>query len=438
MADPLSISASIAGLSQLCGLIFHSTFKFIKSAKDAPDSAENLATEIRDLGGVLQSLELLATAQAELDTDTDFSSPSFRATQLSLCRQTLLKIKNGVQKAQEDFGSYSKVSKLCRSLKWPFSEEKTRLLLDELSRHKATILLAATAGSMVELRKALAGQAVLQSTIGELKVVIAKRLEAEQRVEVDGARAKMRDYFLRVNPKPMLDSCLKLRQPMTGLWLTDTNESFHLWKSAINAKLWLTGITGCGKTILCASVIESLLQETDAQTGLAYFFCRYEEPATHAPTNLLSSLATQLAIQKPEAFNLLQLSYDKLHPPRGLVRTPDVEDLLKLLEEICGLFDKVFLVTDGVDECGKSAPAIARALCELGMRAKSASLAMFSRKEKELTATLSGEFGPNHIDDEFVHVDIAANTHDIQLYVSAEMQSRRELRAIGSRNPALC
>ncbi|KAM7200759.1 Ankyrin repeat-containing domain protein [Rhypophila sp. PSN 637] len=404
MAHPLSTSASIAGLVQLCGIIFHSTYKFIKSAKEAPESAEKLATEIRNLSGVLQSLELLATSQAEVDTEeesTDFSSPSFRATQLSLCRQTLLKIKNGVEKAQDDFGkSNSKVSKIRRSLKWPFSEDKTQSLLYELSRHKETVLLAAAAGSMCELRKVLAGQSVLQTAISELKAVMVKWVEVEQRVEVDSTRAKIRDYFLRVNPKTMLDSCLKLRQPMTGLWLTDTNEFFLLWKGEPNAKLWLTGITGCGKTILCASVIESLVQETDAQTGLAYFFCRYVEPTTQ-----------------------------NLHPPRGLPRTPDMDDLLRLLEEICGLFDKVFLVIDGVDECSKSAAGVAKSLCELGSRAKTASLAVFSRKEEELSATLAGEFE---------HVDIVANTHDIQLYVSPEMKGRRELCAIESRNPELC
>ncbi|KAM7191966.1 Ankyrin repeat-containing domain protein [Naviculisporaceae sp. PSN 640] len=438
MADPLSISASIAGLTQLSSIIFHSTFKFIKSAKDAPESAEKLATEIRDLSGVLQSLELLATSQAELDTNPNIASSSFRATQISLCRQTLLKIKHGVQKAQDDFGNHSKMSKLCRSLKWPFSEEKTKSLLEELSRHKETVLLAATAGSIEELQKTLAGQAILQSTIGDLKDVMVKRLEAEQRVEVQGYRAKMRDYFLRVNPRPMLDSCLKLRQPLTGLWLTHTNQSFLLWKSTTGAKLWLTGITGCGKTILCASVVESLLQETDAKTGLAYFFCRYEEPATHVPTNVLSSLAAQLAIQKPEAFELLEQSYENIHAPLGLKKVPDVDDLLKLLEGICGLFDKVFIVADGVDECGKSATAVAEALCELGTRVQSVNLAVFSRKEEDLAATLSGEFGPNHVDTEFEHVNIAAHTDDIQLYVSSEMKSRRELRAIGNRNPELC
>lgn len=439
MADPLSVSASIAGLAHLCGLTFHATYKFIKSARDAPDSAEKLATEIRNLSGALQSLALLhvATLEAELGTDADSPSPSFRTTQLSPCLETLKKIKNDVQKAQDDFGKPSKMAKISRSLKWPFSEEKTKSLLDELGRHKQTVLLAASAESLAELRKVLAGQATLQSTIGELKGVVITRMEAEQRVELDNTSKITRDYFLKVNPHPMLDACLKLRQPLTGLWLTETNESFLWWKGTVNAKLWLTGITGCGKTILCASVIESVLQETNPKTGLAYFFCRYEDPNTHTVTNILCSLAAQLAFQKSDTFDLLAREYDKLNPPRGLARKPDDDDLLSLLEGMCGLFEKVFVVVDGIDECGKSARAVAEALCELGMRAKTASIAVFSRKEEDLAATILDGLGSDHVGGEFEHLDIVAQTHDIELYVSAEMKQRRELRDIGIRNPDL-
>ena len=60
MSDPLSISASIAGLVALADLIFRSGTKYAKGCKGAQQEVDSLMREVRDLSVVLHNLELVA------------------------------------------------------------------------------------------------------------------------------------------------------------------------------------------------------------------------------------------------------------------------------------------------------------------------------------------------------------------------------------------
>ena len=58
--DPLSISASVAGLITLADLVLARGFKFLKMIKNANQEVTMLITEITSLYGVLHSLQLVA------------------------------------------------------------------------------------------------------------------------------------------------------------------------------------------------------------------------------------------------------------------------------------------------------------------------------------------------------------------------------------------
>ena len=60
MADPLSISASIAGLITIADSVFHRTFKYVKAVKEAPKEIAALSPELGILYGILNSLHLIA------------------------------------------------------------------------------------------------------------------------------------------------------------------------------------------------------------------------------------------------------------------------------------------------------------------------------------------------------------------------------------------
>jgi hypothetical protein len=58
--DPISISASIAGLITLADIVLVRGFKFVKMFKNANQEITMLIAEITSLYGVLHSLQLVA------------------------------------------------------------------------------------------------------------------------------------------------------------------------------------------------------------------------------------------------------------------------------------------------------------------------------------------------------------------------------------------
>ncbi|KAJ3959387.1 hypothetical protein N0V92_003986 [Colletotrichum tropicale] len=60
MADPLSISASIAGLVSLADIVFLRLTKYIKSVKNAEAEINELCKEVNLLGGAVNMLSRLA------------------------------------------------------------------------------------------------------------------------------------------------------------------------------------------------------------------------------------------------------------------------------------------------------------------------------------------------------------------------------------------
>ncbi|KAH6983535.1 hypothetical protein BKA56DRAFT_583810 [Ilyonectria sp. MPI-CAGE-AT-0026] len=416
MADPLSIAASIAGVVQLSGTVFKLITKFVRDAKDAPSKVRDLAVQTRNLAGILENLKLLASS-----LDDENSKCALKAQHLNSCRHTLLTIERKLQKAKDDFESEKPLKVISRRLKWPFALSETEELSAELLSHCSTIQLALSADSMDALLKCLSKQ-------GELNKMVERKLNIDMRVQLNQKRKQVIDFFLRVNPQDNFQMSLELRHPMTGLWLTESDPNFQRWKEAGNAKLWLSGIPGGGKTVLCGSVIEIVLQETDSCTAVCYAFCDYKDAKTHQPDNILAALAVQLGQQKKEAFNLLEEYFDELHPQDQLPKQPRREQLLILVKDMASMFDKVYLVIDGLDECGDNIVSMTQSLKSLADCSQTISAAFFSRKEEDIREEL---------EDDYDQIEIEAHTEDLEAYTLAQISQRKSLKKLEVANPSL-
>jgi hypothetical protein len=86
--DPLSISASIAGLVTVTDMIAGKSYKYIKEARSASKEVKKLLEEITDLFGILNSLRLVAS-QYE---DEAFNS-TMQSQHIHSCHMLLGKIR---------------------------------------------------------------------------------------------------------------------------------------------------------------------------------------------------------------------------------------------------------------------------------------------------------------------------------------------------------
>ncbi|KAI0383992.1 ankyrin [Hypomontagnella monticulosa] len=402
MADPLSISASIAGLVTLADIVFFRCMKYAKSMKNAADETQKLAKEINTLSGALHCLSRLAHS---FDNEP-ISNSAFRMHHIDECNDTLLRMK----KELDDFDKNS----LRKRVLWPFSSRRVNELLEDITRHREIVSSALSATSMDVLLRSVARKEDVEKSASEIQSNIEKTREIASRIRRDNEREKILDFFLKHNPQESYEMSKKLRHPRTGLWLQRL-PNFNSWISATNQKLWFTGIPGAGKTVLAGIIIESALAQCDDNVAAAFFYCDYKNENTQSPANILGALAYQIAIQKEEAYAILEQYFLDSCPSRGLPRSPDPGKLKEAIRNMSRLFDRIYLIVDGIDECGEFVEDVLDSICSISDHSDNVSTALLSRDEPIIRDLL---------ETDFVCEQIAAHTEDITEYVTAEIEKR--------------
>ncbi|KAJ3459740.1 hypothetical protein MRS44_015813 [Fusarium solani] len=427
MADPLSMAASIAGLISLADTLFRHTYKFGRTATGAKKEIQALATEINSFSGILRNLEALAD---ELEAEGQAFEPAFQVDHLIECRKIFDKIERQVTKALDSFNNRSRWEGISRQLKWPFSASDTRDLLQQLSRCKDSITLATSADTMRNLQLCLMKQREQGETLSKMAASLEK-IEVRTAIIMDPRKQLVLDFFMppKLNPQANLDQSLKLRQPATGEWFTQSF-AFMEWLQSPGSKLWLNGTAGGGKTVLAGAMIQEAIVRSGAESdvAVAFFFCDYKQEATLKSVNIIGALASQLAIQRDDSFDLLQEHYQELHPARGLNKPADVDELARVTASMCNLFSQVIIVVDGLDECGDAVFQALETLCDLADLASTNSMALLSRNEVEIRQALEGGF------KEFI---IEAREEDLKIYVRAEMERRIRTKQLDIQNKTI-
>lgn len=416
MADPLSIAASIAGIISLTDTVFRYAFKYTRSVSGAKDDIRRLSDEINSFSAVLRSLHALA---CDLQAQGQEFDCALRVEYLSQCQHTFEKVKKRLKKASDDLEGSSKVKRVARQLKWPYSVSETKELLEDVSRQKNAISLATSADTMRQLQLLLSQQSDRFDQIDNFLAKTSPKIEISTQILLNSEKKSVLDFFMppSLNPQRNLDQSIKWRQPTTGTWLLESEE-LKQWYSIPGSHLWLKGIPGGGKTVLAGAVIQEALGRASTASkdiGVAFFFCDYKNETTHSPVNILGSIAYQIALQKDEAFELLKNHYEELHPKRSLSRPLDADELRATISRMSTQFEHVYIILDGVDECQDEVEGVATAVQDLADCTDNTSIALFSREEDEIEAAL---------DENFRHITISARTQDIETYIRAEMMLR--------------
>jgi len=432
MAEAVALAASVAGLASLADSVFRSIFKFTKHARSAKEEIQKLASEVQSLAGVLHQISLLASTLEEEPVAPDAPDAPSHARFLGLhhavsCQQTLGRIekvllKHKVVGGPEEAGSTPIIS-MSAHLRWPFSVSETKDLISELGRRKETLTLSLSASSLTELTKVLSLQRQVHDVVEETRALASIQLGITTRVHLESARLKVLAFFLKYDPEPHLAQAARLRHPLTGSWLFES-EPFIRWVEASGSRLWLNGIPGSGKTVLAAAMVEAAIQRSSKTTAVAYFFCHYSHADSQDPVNVLSALASQLARQHSSAFAKLDACYQELNREPRLARAlTTIQRLTTLLFEMLDCFDHVLVIIDGLDECKETALDMVEVLAKLTeQRDSSLNLALFSRNEQHIR---------NLLEDDFEELTISASQDDLAIFTSTEVErrmSRKELR----------
>ncbi|KAL7794329.1 ankyrin repeat-containing domain protein [Trichoderma ceciliae] len=135
----------------------------------------------------------------------------------------------------------------------------------------------------------------------------------------------------------------------TGQWILESKE-FQSWLNNSKQTLLCQGMPGAGKTIITSVIIGHLtaIFKEDTTIGIAYIYCSFKQKTHQTTETLLASVLKQFASCR----NPFPDTTKKLYEQHEAKQTqPSQEQLLKDLEAVIGLYSKVFVLIDALDEC---------------------------------------------------------------------------------------
>lgn len=159
---------------------------------------------------------------------------------------------------------------------------------------------------------------------------------------------------------------------------------------------------------------------------MAFFFCDHKYTDSQKPVNILASIAVQLGKQADAAFELLESYHEELHPANRVARPPETQRIIEVVQKMINVYDCVYLAIDGLDECGPNVVEVLQSLKQLELGGQ-LNMALFSRDEPDIMEELSDS----------PRIEIAAHIEDLELYVLAQMESRKRLGSLAVKNPDL-
>jgi Cdc6-like AAA superfamily ATPase len=211
------------------------------------------------------------------------------------------------------------------------------------------------------------------------------------------------------------ERALEQRQEGTGRWFIES-QSFESFKQGRVPFLWLYGIPGCGKTILCSTIIQDLGQHLpDPTSPVLYFYFDFNDGRKRTIDAVLRSFLWQLiqntGSSKQEEKQLLDLS-----------SCPSVQILAEMLGRVLRRLGRVRMVLDALDEC-QTRLSLLPWLAALA-RQPNLHIVVTSRREYDIESEFQKWLQASaciSLNQREVNVDIGS-------YVSARLQTDSELQ----------
>ncbi|KAE9371550.1 hypothetical protein N431DRAFT_484077 [Stipitochalara longipes BDJ] len=328
--DPLNFTESALAILQVSGSIISSCYAYRSRLKNAAKDASRIINELNGLRTVIDSLFLLLEVESnEKDTHKSLLRKLAEADgPLRRCEACL----NDLAKKLEPEEGWRAAR---TAMLWRLREPEMTKILQDIASIKSTVQLALAA----DQRKATTA---IQEGITALSLQVSE----------NGLSARRERIFRWLAAPNSMSSHTTARRKCysaTGKWCLDGSE-FNEWFLSPRSFLWIHGIPGCGKTILCSTIIDKLSMCSEAVPGtvLSYFYFDFNDSENSKSESLIRSLIVQLIGKMTSTFSIMEKTFAKYQD--GAFQ-PRMTDLLAVLAEILLDFNNVYVVIDALDEC---------------------------------------------------------------------------------------
>jgi amino acid transporter len=213
----------------------------------------------------------------------------------------------------------------------------------------------------------------------------------------------------------------------TGTWLLHSTQ-FQDWKNSDAGTMWITGLPGAGKTLLCASIIRDVQQLSTDTTAVVYFFCDHRDRTKTTHENFATSIVRQMIGASSLCLEQGRLLYREKSKEGS--RPFHSDDYVSLIRLFVDRLKEVFIIVDALDESTEG-DNIAESLAKIHDSGKSAGC----RIRTLLTSRFDARTQGRYLNLAITHIVLAENMRpDIQHYIGEELQLRVAKGALKVRN----
>jgi hypothetical protein len=330
--EPLSAAASIMTVLQVTHKISILCLDIHHRINSAKSDIARISEEIRSLRSVLEGLaglNLTGRDKTSLGTGKLDALASVDKV-LTICTTELQDLELELQKVVKS----SSQSRL-KALSWMWKEQDVVRRLQNISRLKSTLQLA------LDLDQT--------KLISESHANLLSLRTAFDGASSERHRRSIIDWLGTPSSFSNFHDAQKLKSPSTGDWFLKSPR-FKNWKEFSGPHLWLHGIPGSGKTVLCSSIVGAVISSATSsnQPVVLYHFFDFSTQDNRAVGLFLRSLLAQAQISEPKTLQPLKKLYDSYHS--GL-QYPNDKELLETLRVILMNGGHTYIIIDAMDEC---------------------------------------------------------------------------------------
>lgn len=401
MSDPLSVTASAAGLVSLGLTVCSGLLEYYSAWKDQPSDVSAMCESAVALN---KTFELL---------DEKIRHPLLDRKTVDRVNESIISCAAAIQGLQSKLdkirNAKSGMSARIQRAQYPFRQKTLEKLLRTISDLRGNLSLAT---SSLQLDVSITSL----HQLNRFETAIKKLIVGQEEEKLRALSAEERDVVKWLSPldfSSKQNDALSRRQEGTGQWLLKSTE-FRSWLDTAGTVLWCPGMPGAGKTILASTVIDHLEQNYRRdKIGVAYVYCVHNG-ANQTASDFLGSLLQQFA--KQSVAILHEIKSCQLHHTRNETR-PFLNEIARLLRLQVEEFEEVFIVIDALDECPEVDQTRRHLLAETRGLLPKVRLMVTSRHLLSIESMFKDD----------IRLEIRAQEQDVRTFIESQMDQRFEL-----------
>ncbi|KAI5812827.1 hypothetical protein BZA77DRAFT_346729 [Pyronema omphalodes] len=458
--DPLSLSASAAGLLSLAIEVTKILTGYISAVKSAPQDASELNTEMLALCHILEKLVEILRSDDDIgiDSEASFNDQSVLRSVISVCQEHITTVYKRIAKLR----STDKISRLVERMVWPLKKDECQQSVRVVHRYVQTlqVLLVASNRSLMSQHSAVVvskleeqhkrttdsiemmkenfipipdGMLQLSERISTVISIVSDLAQSNAEIKriSDGVTKlqlaaegeeleKILMWISSLQPHKRHQAVVTDRLEDTGTWFLNKAEYVGWYSDEdSNPVLACYGMPGAGKSVMSSLVIDhlSIISHTDEKKScVAYLYCDYRDEESQTAVRMIGALLNQILVTHSKHLNKEVFNSLKQRKRRSMDDLT-IEETLRHLKLALRNFERVYICADALDECRDEQRVLfLNSLSNLSKDSK-CSLRIFMTGRTHTQKLVEKSFM-----DKPISITIEANSEDIRRYVSAKLE----------------